>query len=292
MATLGPTGDFRGGWVQKKELPHLDIVALRDLILHEEVEEYRVSRIMERLEADGTLRNPPIVGRGGEESRQIVLDGASRVSAARRLGFPHMLVQVVPYPSPTIDLDRWNHLVVGMDLARLCELAGAIPGVSLRTSTWKEAAPALEQRQVLACFRAPRRRPVLMSSTASAKIQFDALRELTLLYATDPGLHRVREDQVRLPDEWMGEDHVLVLFARYRQEDIVRFSLRLEERLPMGITRHSVPNRALRVHYPISVLRGKETLREKRRHLRGFLEDLWSRGRIRPYPEPTTLYDE
>ena len=271
-------------------LPRLEIVPLRRLILHEDVEEHRVARIVERLGSERTLRNPPIVGRNPQELRLIVLDGASRVSAARRMGFPHLLVQVVPYPSAAIGLDRWHHLVAGMSLDGLCERASGIEGVALEGASWRSASRALETRRILACFRSPGKKTVVLRGTPPGKLH--PIRELVRLYATDPGLHRVREDQLRLPGEWLGEDHVFVLFPRFRQEDIVRFALRLEERLPMGITRHTVPNRALRVHYPVSRLRARRPLGEKRRHLEAFLEERWQEGRIRHYPEATTLYDE
>jgi hypothetical protein len=118
------------------------------------------------------------------------------------------------------------------------------------------------------------------------------IRELTHLYATNPGLHRIRADEVGLPPEWLGEERVLVLYPRFRQEDILRLALRHNDRLPMGITRHTVPNRALRVHYPVRRLRAARTVIEKRRELRRFLEARWESGRIRHYPEPSTLYDE
>jgi hypothetical protein len=118
------------------------------------------------------------------------------------------------------------------------------------------------------------------------------IRELTRLYATDPGLHRVREDQVVFPSEWLGDERVFVLFPKFRQDDIMEFALRHKDRLPMGITRHAVPNRALRVFYPIGQLRSSRPLAEKRDHLRRFLETKWEEGSIRHYPETTTLYDE
>ena len=72
----------------------------------------------------------------------------------------------------------------------------------------------------------------------------------------------------------------------------MHIALRFKDRLPMGITRHTVANRALRVHYPLLWLRSNRSIVEKRRHLALFLEERWEAGRIRHYPESTTLYDE
>jgi len=247
-----------------------------------------VRGILRRLEREKLVMNPPIVGRTRDDRRMIVLDGASRVTAARRLGWPHMIVQVVDYPDPRIGLGRWHHLVVGMHYEELAAKTAAMPAVTVRPAPWSEAREALEERRVLACLRGPGRRPLLISAPPREGLR--PIRDLTLLYATDPGLHRVQEEA--FPSEWLGEDRVLVLFPRFRQSDIVRFALHRAERLPMGITRHTVPNRALRVFYPAAILKSRKSPAEKRAHLRAFLAEKWARGAIRSYPEPTTVYDE
>lgn len=278
--------------LHRKRLPRLEIVPLRNLILHEDVEHHRVDRIVERLREDGHLKNPPIVGRNHTRRKLIVLDGASRVTAARYLGFPHLIVQVLDYPSPDIVLEPWHHLVVGMSFDNLVEQVAEIGGISLERVTWAQASTMLDHRKVVACLRSPARQPIVIKLVDPTRTGLRPVRELTRIYATDPGLHRVREDQVVFPSEWLGEERVFVLFPKFRQEDIVEFALRHQDRLPMGITRHAVPNRALRVFYPIRQLRSTRPLAEKREHLRRFLETKWEEGSIRHYPETTTLYDE
>lgn len=278
--------------MQEKSLPRLEIVSTRRLILHEDVEQHRVDKIVDRFQRDRYVKNPPVVGRNADHRRMIVLDGASRVTAARRLGFPHLLVQIVSYPSSEIGLDPWHHLVVGMRFELLLDAARNISGVSVKRVSWSKAAEILEERKAFACLRSPGKTPATLQLSHPRLTGLRPVREFTHLYATDPGLHRVREDQVGFPREWLGDAPVLVLFPRYRQRDILRFALRLRDRLPMGITRHTVPNRALRVFYPVSVLRSSKPILEKQRHLRNFLEDRWEGGRIRHYPEATVLYDE
>jgi hypothetical protein len=276
-----------------QSLPRLEIVPVKSLILHEDVEDHRVRRITDRLRVEGFLKNPPIVGEtSGGRHRLVVLDGASRATAARRLGFPHILVQVVPYPSPEIGLDPWHHVVVGMSWETLVERASRIPGAAVKRTTWPKARAGLDRREALAAFRSPGKPTATLHLADPGRTGLRPLRELTCLYAADPGLHRVREDQLVFPPEWLGKERVLVIFPRFPQEEIVRIALRLKDRLPMGITRHTVPNRALRVFYPTEVLRDKRPLAEKRQHLRRFLESRWEGGSIRHYPEPTTLYDE
>ena len=67
------------------ELPELHIVGLDDVVLHEDPDMERVARLVDRFSADGILKNPPVVGRR-KGHRRIVLDGANRITALRKLG--------------------------------------------------------------------------------------------------------------------------------------------------------------------------------------------------------------
>ena len=71
----------------------LRFVALEKLLLHEEDDPYRVQRIVDSITRDGFLRNPPIVAE--YQSKYIVLDGATRITALRAMGFRDAMVQVV-----------------------------------------------------------------------------------------------------------------------------------------------------------------------------------------------------
>src|SRR5262252_245224 len=94
-------------------LPDLRFVPTEDIFPHELHDLQRTQPLVERLRASGTLRNPPIVTQIGDgmrvEPRFVVLDGANRSTAARAAGWPHLLVQVVRYESPSVELHTWYH---------------------------------------------------------------------------------------------------------------------------------------------------------------------------------------
>ncbi len=92
--------------------PDLRIVSVRDLLLHEDVDLERVARLLDRLSADGILRNPPIVASLPGSDRYLLLDGANRVSALENLDIPHLLVQVEPYDNAELEI-RHPHLDMG-----------------------------------------------------------------------------------------------------------------------------------------------------------------------------------
>ena len=108
-------------------LPDLRIVPIDLLQPHEREDESRTGRLSERLKRSGVLKNPPIVTESLETEqgpRHVVLDGANRVSVARHLGWPHLLVQVVRYDAPGVELRTWHHVLSGFPYERL-ERVGA-----------------------------------------------------------------------------------------------------------------------------------------------------------------------
>ena len=77
-----------------EHIPRLVLAPSDSIRFHENPERNRTLRLVERLQEEKCLRNPPIVAsyRTGE---YVLLDGANRVSAFRELGYSHVPVQIV-----------------------------------------------------------------------------------------------------------------------------------------------------------------------------------------------------
>ncbi|MER3461009.1 MAG: hypothetical protein C4303_07905 [candidate division GAL15 bacterium] len=69
-----------------ERMPVLRFVPVEALIPHEQADRMRTEPLAERLRTEGVLKNPPVVTPIPDELRYVVLDGANRVAAARRLG--------------------------------------------------------------------------------------------------------------------------------------------------------------------------------------------------------------
>src|SRR5205085_5621220 len=97
--------------------------------------------------------NPPVVtplmeGLGG--GRFVVLDGANRSTAARAAGFPHMLVQVVPYDHEHVRLTTWNHALSSYPHGEMQPALERIDGLDCRATNPLAARAALARREALA----------------------------------------------------------------------------------------------------------------------------------------------
>src|SRR5579859_1427896 len=87
---------------QSTETPDLRILPIELLIEHEYNDAQRTGPLAKRLEAEGLLKNPPIVAPLDDDPRFVVLDGANRTTALNALGYQHCLVQVVKYEDPPV----------------------------------------------------------------------------------------------------------------------------------------------------------------------------------------------
>lgn len=80
-----------------------------ELVIHEHIDMKRVARLMERLEGDGQLVNPPVTTYW--KGRYVILDGATRSSALQKLHYPHAIVQVVDKDTAGFQLHTWYHAI-------------------------------------------------------------------------------------------------------------------------------------------------------------------------------------
>src|SRR5262245_57961640 len=115
--------------------PDIRVVPIDNCLLHEQTDDARVARLAARLQADAVLRNPPVVGRHDGVDELIVLDGATRVTASRRLGLAYIVAQVVDYDDEAIQLHTWSHVLSGLALDTLCAALADEPALAARACT-------------------------------------------------------------------------------------------------------------------------------------------------------------
>jgi hypothetical protein len=88
----------------------LNIVALDDILLHEDADAARAEPLVHAMACDGVQRHPVILAHT-PEGLLVQLDGANRITALRRLGCQHVVAQVVDYADPAaVHLYTWMHL--------------------------------------------------------------------------------------------------------------------------------------------------------------------------------------
>ena len=274
-------GDIKVG-----ELPELHIVGLDDVVLHEDPDMERVARLVDRFSADGILKNPPVVGRS-KGHRRIVLDGANRVTALRKLGYSHLLVQELDLFDPGLQIGTWHHAIERLEAQDLLDHASSIAGVSIEESEEgvEDGPPPLARVQL------PTRRSVSLRGAKDLDERVFQLHSLTKAYHRFAQFDRVSytnlDDLVRNYRNFTA----LLTFQPFSLEDLQELT-HWDKRVPSGVTRVLLPKRALRFNLQLEMLRAGLSLEEKEDWLQQTILEKVADKSIRFYREPTFFFDE
>ena len=275
-------------------LPDLRIVPVDCLVPHERHDEHRMGPLAARLKEQGVLRNPPIVAPlpvAGEE-RYVVLDGANRTEAAREIGLPHFLVQVVAYEEPEVRLLTWNHALAGESARSLFDLLSSIPGVACAREPIAHARALLARREILAFAASPASGAITLAAPGDFAERNRLLNRIVETYRERTRVYRVAPDSIEATLERIPEAVALVVFPRFAPAEVIELAATGEE-MPAGITRHLVSWRALRVNLPIDLLADTERSREEKQGWLGtWMRERVEEGHVRFYEESTILFDE
>jgi hypothetical protein len=273
------------------ELPVLRIVPLSSLIVHEYTDQVRIRGLAQRLEKDGLLRNPPIVAPIPGGARYVVLDGANRTSALTQAGCRDALVQIVDYHDPDLELLVWNHLVVAPRPEDVVEPLKQVAGLRMRRVSLEMGRALLANRGVLAYVMRLDGQVHVLEGGLTLEGEADLLNQIVGSYHGRLPYHRVKSDELRSLLPYYDGVSVLLAFPCFLPDEITRLAS-LGGRLPAGITRHVIPQRALRVNVPLHILQQERPIEEKNNWLLEKIKKHLIEREIRFYQEPTVLFDE
>lgn len=266
----------------------LRVVALDRVLCHEDVDPRRVEQLASRIEAEGILRNPPIVTE--VDDIYLVLDGASRTTSLRHLGFNHIIVQITS-PEEGLALRAWYHVIRQIDGAGLIRRLDELPEVTLKPAEAGRAEEVMFEYGGLCQIKTVDDGDYVAYAAPGAN-RLDALHRLTSTYIQAAMVHRtMRDDIISLQHEYR-DMAALVLFPEYTVSQVIQATISGERKFPAGITRFLVPGRVMRLNADLDLLKGTGSLAEKNRWLHELLVEKQIEGRIRFYGEPVYLLDD
>ena len=291
--------------------PELKIVPVKDIIIHEHFDKTRSPRLAKIIEEAGVLQDPPIVARlGGGKHRfgkYVHLDGANRITVFREedlLNCQHILVQIVDYFDPeSIKLSTWCHLTQQDKDSFLSRLQSK--GLEPLPIDWDTARALIAEGKGVLCCLFFRDGDVFgVKSRGDLESRVKLMNEVVSTYEG-----RIERDSLKPEQgEWkrqingLFEKHqdcnVIIAFPKFIPEQVIQIATRLATgetrenavKMPPGVTRHIVvEGRALRINFPLSVLKAKEMSLETKNEL---LKEFLRKKKPRRYEEPTFMYDE
>ena len=272
-------------------LPNLKILPLESLVLHEDHDLQRTVPLVQKLRAQGILRNPPIVTPLTDgTSRYMVLDGANRVTSLTEMEFPHIVAQVVKSDDPHVNLQTWNHVVWGMSPQALMREIGKLKEL--------EVARIDTQRSLDAPMYVPvqLRLPdgkfyLLVEAPSDLATHISTLHKVVNTYKTRALLDRTSQTLIDTFKNIYRDLTALVIFPRFKMKTVLRLaSQRIV--LPTGITRFTVSPRVLHLNYPLHELSSGKPIEYKEEYLQEWIEERVKKKGVRLYTEATFLFDE
>ncbi|HUN24516.1 MAG TPA: NAD(P)-dependent oxidoreductase [Anaerolineales bacterium] len=266
----------------------LRIVPMERVFPHEHYDEKRVHALAQRIQQSDVFTNPPIVCEW--QGNYVVLDGATRSTACRTLGFRHLVVQVFSPEDKGVQLETWNHAIRQVNVERLLTRLMELPNLQVVESTPEAVRRAVTERTCIAGLLLSENRAYQVHPTPQEPA-FAALNRLVEVYT---GLGLVARTTHTTYQGVLGEladAAMLVLFAPFDIEQVLQAGIS-QELFPAGITRFVVPGRVLRVNAPKGVLLSELSLERKNSWLNRFLIDRMQVRNPRYYQEPILLLDE
>lgn len=271
-------------------LPNLEMLPTGLLVPHEECDPRRVDKLCQRLRLDGHLKHPPVVAPLSGTDRYVILDGATRTAAFAMMGIPHIVAQVVSYGDPGVEVSTWHHVVAGLPLDEF-EAALKATGLCLESCTLEQARAALatgDAAAYIVCASGVRQ----VSNHDRVRLRdIHLLNELVRVYQGRADIFRASNDIWEIQAPYYPGITALVVFPQYSPADILMLARR-GEKVPTGITRHAIPNRALYINLPLDVLEADWSLEHKREWLRGWWMEQMANNAIRYYSEPVFLFGQ
>jgi len=272
-------------------LPNLRILPIESLILHEDHDMQRTLPLVEKLRAQGILRNPPIVMPLMDGTkRYMVLDGANRVTSLRGMEFPHIVAQVVNVDDPHVNLHTWNHVVWGMNPKTWMREIRKVEGLEVQKVDTRKSLDAPQYVPVQ--IRLPDGSFYLLAETPSdLSRHIRTLHEIVNTYKARASLDRTSQTLIDSFKEVHPDLTALVIFPAFKITTVLKLAGR-RIMLPTGITRFAVSPRALHLNYPLHELSSGKPIEYKEDYLKRWIEERVKKKGIRLYTEATFLFDE
>ncbi len=257
---------------------------------HEIADPARERNIKARLESDGVLRDPLMVGAVPDLDGYVLLDGTNRKQALAALGVSRVMVQVIDYADPhSVHVRTWCHAAT-RSIADLLQGAAPIPGLVTAPLPPLATPDALRDSRTLAVLLDQSERYTLSRLPDHEASRHHQLRQLVDLYEDRMSRVSCDPDEVEERARTLGRgdgSRTLVAFPPFSRSQVVALAMG-GNLIPAGITRHVIlGGRALRVNLPLTGLDGSHSLDEANAALQQHLSTL----QPRIYTEPTVLYD-
>jgi len=265
----------------------LAVIPLDKVFPHELIDPRRVENLIEKINASDVFTNPPIVVQS--KDYYVVLDGATRVSAFKKLGYPHIIVQVLKDRSK-YKLDTWFHAIRKIDTKILLNLLDELPEITMVKSDLKIVQADMVEHGGL-CYLQTMDKTVYHIQPNGDINHLDALNKLTDIYIQASHVTRTLHDDIDILLNEFPDLTGVVAFPVFTLDQVLQIT-DTGNVIPSGITRSIISGRVMRLNADLEFLKSDRDIDEKNRWLYDLVMEKLSNDQARYYAEPIYLLDE
>jgi hypothetical protein len=275
------------------QLPAVRVVRIDSLDFHERPDGQRFHYLKRRMSLDGYLRNPPIVARDGTAGRRLLIDGVNRIEALRQLGAADVLVQEVSLDDNDLTLSTWHHAVEGFSPAELMgEISKSAEVTACEPLFTPDGDYVPQFREGAACAVVlPDRRAYLVRSARTLDARVEAVSHVVQVLNGATTRDRVSYTNIADLSRNYSNFSALVCYKGFSKTEVLEYAHR-GRRFPSGVTRFSVPKRALSICVPLTLLKDRDSLEGKQARVEMLIGNKIRQRKIRFYEEPTFYFDD
>ncbi|OIO15567.1 hypothetical protein COV53_03850 [Candidatus Gottesmanbacteria bacterium CG11_big_fil_rev_8_21_14_0_20_37_11] len=278
----------------KTDVFQLQIVAIKDIIPHEEYDIERSKPLAEKIRKSGYISNPILVTAiDFDHKKYLQLDGMNRLTAFKMLGLKTIITQIVDYNSQDqVELSSWVHMV-NKDLKDFLEFIKKKTKCTIKIGKMED----IEHRYIRGenvgrlCTLVDKNGHVyLIYSNGKMGEKVVRINKLVSFYS-DKIIRDVLPPKsdghdVRMIFRSHTESKFMVVFPTFTRHQIVDV-IKYKVFFPSGITRHIIHRRCLDLKVPITIFQDNKSLKVQNQEL----EKMLSRRAFRIYEEATVYFE-
>ena len=267
----------------------LCVLSSNQVLPHEHYDSNRVARLSDALKETNMLRNPPIATEW--KGKYVVLDGATRVSALKKIDCPHIVVQLVKQDSQNTVISSWNHVIHNIDLERVFDAIEHIPGGNLRILSGGKMPLDTSSRRPLFTILDRDKTIYAVHGSHDNSDRYLDLSNAVNAYTRITNVIRTLDSNVEVIQNNIESFSALIKFPEFTMQEILDSAINYKL-LPAGVTRFLIDNRVLGVNIPLKVLFSNKSLNQKNKWLDEVITEKFHHNQVRHYTEPVIIIED
>ena len=267
----------------------LCVLDLNQLLHHEHYDNRRVERLSDDLQKANILRSPPIVAEW--QGKHVILDGATRASALKKLNCPHIVVQIVKQDSQDTILSTWNHIVHTIDLEDLFDAIENIPGGNIKISPTRSLESNVSSPETLFTIVDRDKQMYVVQGSEDYSLKHLYLSNAVNTYSRLTNVVRTLDSDVQLIQNQVESFSALIKFPTFTMQAVLTSAI-AHKLLPAGVTRFLIINRVIGINIPLNILFSNNSLSQKNKWLNETIKAKYHQNKVRHYTEPVIIVED